>query len=122
MKLNPQSAPQDLIYIISSVPERSEWVLLHESTERHFPDRGQGKIPGLVDAIRHCFWSSEGQGRPSLLLVQHGGQQFRLRFHADLPQIVVGDVTAPDSDCSFEFRTGSSPEPLAALARLCAMS
>ncbi|WP_157210825.1 hypothetical protein [Verrucomicrobium spinosum] len=91
MKSDTQSTSQELVYIVSSVPERKEWVLLHEGTKRHFPDRGQGKIPGLVDAIRHCFWSGEGQDRPSLLLIQHGGQQFRLRFHADLPLMVAND-------------------------------
>ncbi|HSJ02697.1 MAG TPA: hypothetical protein VK956_09610 [Verrucomicrobium sp.] len=73
----------ELVYIISSVPDLQEWVLVGEGTETRFPDRGHGKVPGLVDAIRHCFWQCEG--RPSLLLIQHGGQQFRLRFHSELP-------------------------------------
>lgn len=121
MKSNPQSTSPDLVYIVSSVPDRREWVLLHEGTERHFPDRGQGKIPGLVDAIRHCFWSGEGQDRASLLLIQHGGQQFRLRFHADLPLAVAtaGPSTAPDT--TIDFRRETSSDPLPALAHLCAM-
>ncbi|WP_038166274.1 hypothetical protein [Verrucomicrobium sp. BvORR106] len=121
MKFTPAPASQDLVYIISSVPERQKWVLLHEGAERHFPDRGQGKIPGLVDAIRHCFWSGEGQDRPSLLLIQHGGQQFRLRFHADLPLTVAGDGSSSASDSTFDFRRESNSEPLPALAHLCAM-
>lgn len=121
MKSNPQPTSQELVYIVSSVPERQEWVLLHEGTERHFPDRGQGKIPGLVDAIRHCFWSGEGQDRPSLLLIQHGGQQFRLRFHADLPVIVADDGPSPAAASTFDFRRETSSDPLPALAHLCAM-
>lgn len=103
--------PVDLVYVISSLPDRQEWVLLHEGSEWHFPDRGHGKIPGLVDAIRHCFWS--GEGRPSLLLIQHGGQQFRLRFHAELPQI-------PPVDTSESWRD-SLTEPRPTLAQLCTM-
>jgi hypothetical protein len=110
--MNAAPYSQDLIFIISSVPDRQEWVLLHPNgTERHFPDRGNGKVPGLVDAIRHCFW--EGEGRPSLLLIQHGGQQFRLRFHAELP-LIVGSETP-------SLRRDGASEPLPALAQMCAL-
>lgn len=106
---------QELVFIISSLPEQNGWVLLHGNEQQHFPDRRQGKTPGLVDAIRHCFWA--GEGRPSLLLIQHGGQQFRLRFHNQVP----GEAGAAAS----RIETGGQPsreaEPVSTLAQLCTL-
>lgn len=88
MKVQPPTG--ELVFVISSMPDRQEWVLVTGPDEVRFPDRGRGKVPGLVDAIRHCYQSCDG--RPSLLLIQHGGQQFRLRFNAEAPSD-LGEVS-----------------------------
>jgi hypothetical protein len=77
-------------FLIRHRPALNEWAVgINEikPNDLRFADEcsSKGGPPGLVGAIGWCFRASAG--KPSLLIIESRGQQYRLRFHSEPEEV-----------------------------------